>query len=186
MSGSVNTIVRENAFYKRLALLSSLHDILREQHYKIERSREEGQPPLRDRRFSTEHEFQDLADERHLRKFLDRLAEICASEHDGSTVTAITIYRPGPKESPRYKVASNGRSDDARAVKSHVKYVLSAFQNQNEASNISQRKAVLEDYRTVSEKILLFNRQRLKVYLKTISTCLEQLETTGKNLDETG
>lgn len=192
MSSSADPRENESAFYKRLVLLSSLHSIEKQRYYRIDRLRGPSQPSSKQRRNWTRNEKRDLRDDRELRAFLDRLAEICASKRDGSTVTAVTIHRPGPDQPPHYIFASNSRSDDPNAIKTHNQDVLGAFCSDGDGTSTyipRQRRDVLMTYHEILGRILLFNRERLRVYLKSLWKCLQKLQDSldgDKDPDETG
>lgn len=184
---SKNPTVDEGSFYKRLALLSIIHSIEKDRYYRIDRLRGPSQPSLKETRDWTGDKLKILKEDEDLRHFLDCLAEICANKHNGSTVTAVTIHRPGPDECPQYIFASNGRSDDDNEMESYINYVLTSFGNLNKDKCLPRLLGgVLETHRDVSGQILLFNRSRLKVYLNKILRCLNNLKSREEDLDETG
>lgn len=186
----------EDDFYNHLIVLSSVHSLDKDKRHRIERSRGPSQPPSSqvDHSIDTTQVDDDdenaLVDEKdiELRTFLDRLAEICASKHNGGTVTAVTVHLPSLSSCPEYLFVSNSRPTSKKGgAKHHIKSILKALCGVHitPTCTLQQQKDALEVYRRVLKRILWFNRDRLVSYLSTIEKCLQDLIAL-KYLDQTG
>lgn len=102
MGSSVNAVINETLFYKRLVTLSSLHSLDRKRIYNIERLTDPSQPFFNPASDLTDIRFRRLRDDHKFRVFLDYLAEVCASTRSGRTVTAVTVHLPKDSNRPEY------------------------------------------------------------------------------------
>lgn len=177
MNPSPNTIVDENTFYKRLVLLSSLHALDRRENYRINRLRGPSQPSRNTARHPSDSAVQDEEQDIKLRKFLDRLAEVCASTRAGDTVTAVTVHLSENSPCPEYVFVSNNQSPEAaRDAKIHIESILTAFWKFQECSRFTQQQNATQDAQNeVLRRAVWFNKSRLRVYLNIIEKNLETL-----------
>lgn len=189
--------IDEDDFYKHLIVLSSVHSLDKDKRHRIERSRGPSQPPSSqvDNPIDSTAQVDDddesaLIDEKdiELRTILDHLAEICASKHNGSTVTAVTVHLPSLGSCPEYLFVSNSRpTSEKNSAKSHIESILKALCGVHitPTCTLQQQKDALEVYRWVLKRILWFNRERLVSYLSIIVDRLQDLIAL-KYLDQTG
>lgn len=172
MGSSFNAVRNETLFYKRLVMLSSLHSLDRKQTYKIERLTDPSQSLFNRASDLTDIRFRRLRDDHEFRVFLDYLAEVCASTRSGRTVTAVTVHLPKNSNRPEYLLVSNNRfSDEMNPSRRHVKYILQTF------GGFQHYPVSRRIRRVVLRKLLKFNQERFKEYVKIIFNCLDKLST---------
>lgn len=168
--------IDEQQLYGRLLVLSSLHSLHRNRYYRIQRQPDRDQSSSDAKVNLVESRPQDVKDDDKLRVFLDCLAETCASRRNGGTVTAVTVHRLSNSDHPRFVFVSNNRSKNA--AKAHVQDILEEFGCFQDYPGCPQdRRALLIHYNGVLRKILKFNRERFKTYVKIAFSCLETLYT---------
>lgn len=135
------------------------------------------QPSMNPARHSSDGGVQDEEQDIKLRKFLDRLAEVCASTRAGNTVTAVTVHLPRNSLRPEYVFVSNNQSPQAmRDAKTYIESIFQAFSQLQEHSRLpQQQKAVQVAQHEVLRQAVWFNKDRVKVYLKIIEENLDML-----------
>lgn len=175
---NADTGIDELAFYKQLAVLQCLHFLEADQYYRINRERGLSQPPRVLPEDPTDSTSQQEDPDIKLRKFLDCLAEVCASTRNGDTVTAVTVHLPSPGLPPEYVFVSNHLSQKAVSnAKDYIEGILNAFGQLQEYPSLSQSQEVAQTHigKEVLRQAVCFDRKRLHYYLRKIKKNLEVL-----------
>lgn len=97
--------------------------------------------------------------------FVNKLSQICDSQHGGKTVTAFAVLQTGSVE---YRFASNQR--DSQSLDEVRRYVVDLLETLGHAPDAafqdsSQRAALTAQ---ILSKVLGFNRRRIGVYLHSL------------------
>jgi hypothetical protein len=113
--------------------------------------------------------------------FVDKLAQICDSKHGGDTVTSIAILQPGCIE---YRLSSNSRSENQfGSVKTYLADILESLGSVGE-EELSDEAVVTELCSTILHKVLVFNRCRVKDYVKAflqhVEFCIGSCDGNGR------
>lgn len=105
--------------------------------------------------------------------FVNKLAQICDSQHGGDTVTAFAVLQPG---SIQYRFASNNR--DTAALEKVKTYVTDILNTLGQTTNSQLSAAV---HQQILAKVVAFNRSRIEVYVsglvKQFDFCIEACES---------
>lgn len=179
MGSSINAVINETLFYKRLVTLSSLHSLDRKRIYNIEQLTDPSQSFFNPASDLTDIRFRRLRDDHEFRLFLDYLAEVCASTRSGRTVTAVTIHLPKDSNRPEYLLVSNNRfKNEMHRSRRHVEGILKTFGGSQHYLGFHNKKYVPSGTRDeVLRSFLQFNQERFKEYVKIIFNCLNKLST---------